>query len=337
MLVGPSACSRGVREGVEAVLKRSIRILVVEDHAPFRDFVRSVLEVRSELQIIDEVADGIRAVQKAQELHPDLILLDIGLPMLNGIEAARRIRHLSPTSKILFVTENRSREIAEEVVRSGFGGYVVKSDAASDLLPAVEAALQGKHFVSASLIPLQKVKIRVRHEAGFYSDDRWFLEDVTQFIGTALKAGNAAIVAATESHRNSLLSSLRAYGLDIGSAIEESRYIACDAADVLSTFMLNGMPDRIRFARAFSHLILKAAAVAKVQHPRVAIFGECAHLLMAEGNTEAAIQMEMLGNELVNAYDVDILCGYSLHRSYDGMDAHMYQRICAEHSAVHSR
>jgi DNA-binding NarL/FixJ family response regulator len=319
-----------------AVSKRSIRVLVVDDHAPFRDFVRTAFQTRPELQIIGEVSDGVSAIQKAQELHPDLILLDIGLPMLNGIEASRRIHQLSPTSKILFVTENRSREMAEEVARSSFGGYVVKSDAASDLLPAVEAVLQGKHFVSASLTPLQKVKTK-GHEAGFYSDDRWLLEDVTRFVGTALKAGNAAIVAATESHRNSLLASLRAYGLDIGSAIEESRYIACDAADVLSTFMLNGMPDQIRFARAFSDLILKAEAVVKVQHPRVAIFGECVHLLMAEGNTEAAIQIEKLGNQLVKAYDVDILCGYSLRRSYDGMDSHIYQRICAEHSAVHSR
>jgi DNA-binding NarL/FixJ family response regulator len=322
---------------VEAVLKRSIRILVVEDHAPFRDFVRSVLEDRSELQIIDEVADGIRAVQKAQELRPDLILLDIGLPMLNGIGAAHRIRQLSPTSKILFVTANRSWEVAEEVVCSGFGGYVVKSDAASDLLPAVEAVLQGKSFVSPSLIQQQKVKSSGRHEAGFYSDDRWFREDVSQFIGAALKTGNAAIVAATELHRSSLLSSLRAYGLDIGAAIEEGRYIALDAADVLSTFMVDGMPDPIPFAKGFGDLILKAAAVAKVQHPRVAIVGECAHLLMAEGNTEAAIRMEKLGNQLVKTYDVDILCGYSLHRFRDMMNAHIYQTICAEHSAVHSR
>ena len=249
-------------------MKRSIRILVVEDHAPFRDFVRSVLEDRSGLQIIDEVADGIQAVQKAQELQPDLILLDIGLPMLNGIEAARRIRQLSPASKILFVTENRSREMAEELVRSSFGGYVVKSDATSDLLPAVKAVLQGKHFVGASLIPQQKVEISGRHEAGFCSDDRWLLEDVTQFVETALKAGNAAIVAATESHRNSLLRSLRAYGLDIGTAIEEGRYIACDAVDVLSTFMVDGMPDPVRFAKAFGDVILTAAAATKVQHPR---------------------------------------------------------------------
>ena len=95
--------------------------------------------------------DGLEAAQKVQELQPDLILLDIGLPKLNGIEAARQIRKLSPASKILFVSENRSRDIAEEALSTGAGGYVVKSDAATELLPAVEAILRGKRFVSTSL------------------------------------------------------------------------------------------------------------------------------------------------------------------------------------------
>ena len=103
------------------------------------------------LQVIGEVSDGLEAVQKAEELQPDLILLDIGLPTLNGIEAARQIRKVSPGSKILFVSENRSVDIAEEALSTGAGGYVVKSDAAGELLPAVKAVLEGKRFVSASL------------------------------------------------------------------------------------------------------------------------------------------------------------------------------------------
>jgi hypothetical protein len=125
--------------------------------------------------------------------------------------------------------------------------------------------------------------------------------------------------------------------LDIGAAIEQGRYIALDAADVLSTFMLTGMPDPGRFMKAFDDVILTAAAAAKVQNPRVAIFGECVQLLWAEGNAEAAIQMEKLGNQLVNAHDVDILCGYSQDRFQDTMDGHIYQQICAEHLAVHLR
>src|SRR5579864_4411986 len=129
----------------------SIRVLVVEDYADFRHFLVSTMQRRAELQVICEVADGSEAVQKAQELQPELILLDIGLPSLNGIEAARRIRNVSPNSKILFVSENNSSDVIEEALRTRAFGYVAKSDAARDLFPAVDAVLQGREFVSTSL------------------------------------------------------------------------------------------------------------------------------------------------------------------------------------------
>jgi len=130
---------------------RSIRVLVVEDFEPWRRFISSTLQKQPELEISGQISDGLEAVRQAQELQPDLILLDIGLPTINGIEAARRIREVSPASKILFVSETRSPEIAEEALNAGAGGYVLKSDAASDLLPAIKAVLQGNRFVSASL------------------------------------------------------------------------------------------------------------------------------------------------------------------------------------------
>ena len=326
---------------------------MVDDYEPWRAFVASTLKNQSKLRIIGEAKDGSEAVQIAQQLQPDLILLDIGLPTLNGIEAARRIREVSPKSKILFASENRSRDIAEEALRTGACGYVVKAEAASELLPAVETVLQDKRFVSASLTdsalrdlendltahdsgrekvmtrtPPQSVETAHNHEVGFYSDQRTLLENVTQFIGTALDVGNAAIVVATESHRDSLLSRLEVRGLDIGAAIKQGRLVALDAADVLSAFMVNGMPDPVLFMKAFGSLIPRAANATKVEHPRVAIFAECVHLLWAEGNAEAAIAMEKLGNQLVKAYAVDILCGYSVGRN--GMDGQIFHRIYAE-------
>ena len=128
-----------------------IRVLIVDDYEPWRRFCLTALQKQPELEVIGEVSDGLEAVQKAQELQPDLILMDIGLPTLNGIEAARRVRELSPTSRILFVSENRSPDIAQEALGTGAGGYVVKSDARSELLPAVKAVLEGKRFISASL------------------------------------------------------------------------------------------------------------------------------------------------------------------------------------------
>ena len=129
----------------------STRVLVVDDYEPWHAFVSNALKKQPHLEIVAQASDGLEAVQRAKELQPDLILLDIGLPRLNGIEAARRIREVSPTSKILFVTENRSPEVAQEALSNGAGGYVVKSDAASELLPAVKAVLEGERFISASL------------------------------------------------------------------------------------------------------------------------------------------------------------------------------------------
>lgn len=125
-------------------------MLVVDDYEPFRRFVFSMVGESPELQIIGEASDGLEAVEHAQRLQPDLILLDIGLPGLNGIEAARRIREICP-SKILFVSENRCADLAEQALSDGASGYVVKSDSTTELMPAVKAVLEGKRFISASL------------------------------------------------------------------------------------------------------------------------------------------------------------------------------------------
>jgi DNA-binding NarL/FixJ family response regulator len=129
-----------------------MRVLVVEDFAPFWQFIRSTLAERPEVQVIGEVADGLEAVQKAELLEPDLVLLDIGLPTLNGMEAARQIRKRVPASKIIFVSQESSSEVAQEALKLGAWGYVVKTRAASDLLAAVDAFLEGKQFVSAGLV-----------------------------------------------------------------------------------------------------------------------------------------------------------------------------------------
>src|SRR5436189_3552567 len=126
----------------------SIRVLVVEDSEEFREFVCSTLGERPELQIVGEDTDGLQALQRADELQPDLILLDIGLPSLNGIEAARRIRKLSPKSKILFVSQESSTDVVREALGTGAHGYVVKTDAGGELLIGVSSVLRGDQFVS---------------------------------------------------------------------------------------------------------------------------------------------------------------------------------------------
>ena len=143
--------------GVRAIwrcpeVKRAvIRVLVVEDFEPFQEFVCSTLEKKPQLQVICKAQDGSEAVEQARKLQPDLIVIDVGLPKVHGIEAIRQIREHVPKSIVLFVSQNSDADVVQRAFEVGGKGYVLKAQAGSDLLPAVEAVLQGKRFVSRGL------------------------------------------------------------------------------------------------------------------------------------------------------------------------------------------
>ena len=128
---------------------RYIRILVVEDFEPWCRFISAAIEQEPELHLMCEVSNGLDAVQKAKELKPDLILMDIGLPKLNGIAAARQIRTFSPKSKILFLSQDSSAAVVREALEIGTG-YVVKTDAGRELLPAMKGVMLEEHFLSST-------------------------------------------------------------------------------------------------------------------------------------------------------------------------------------------
>jgi DNA-binding NarL/FixJ family response regulator len=318
------------------------RVLVVDDYEPWRRYYSTTLLQEPGLQIIGEASNGLDAVQQAQELQPDLILLDIGLPALNGIEAARRIREVCSASKILFVSENRSVDIAEEALSTGGGGYVVKSHAGRELLPAMEAVLQGKLFLSIGLadhdsnaqMHNRAIAIKHSHEVAFYSDDSSVVDGYARFIESSLKSGKAVIVVVTESHRSSLLQKLEADDVDVPAAIEQGRYIPSDAADMLSRLTVNDMPDPVRCTKLIGDLIIGAAKGAEGEHTRVVVCGEIAPTLLSKGNAEGAIKLERLWDEITRGYGVHTLCGYLSSAFQQQETDRVVERICAEHTAV---
>jgi len=273
---------------LEAILGEStLRVLIVDDYEPFRQFIATKLRTNPQLRIVKEACDGAEAVRQAQELQPDLILLDIGLPTLNGIEAARRIRKVSPTSNILFVTENRSTDIVEEALSTGASGYVVKSNAGSELLSAIEAVLRGKQFVSAALndrnsidtadralhekvVARSRLQSDERHELRFCADDTAFVDGLAQSIEANLENRNAIVVIVTESHRADLLQKLRTDGVDVDSAVERRLLILLDAADSLSIGTVDAATDENRSA-GMPHIIVEAVRTAKDEHRHLAV------------------------------------------------------------------
>jgi DNA-binding NarL/FixJ family response regulator len=339
---------------------RSCKILLVEDFDPFRQFVVLSLRQRPEFQLIYEASDGLEAVQRAEELQPDLILLDIGLPRLNGIEAGRRIRKVSPNSKILFVSQELSADVVQEALHLGAQGYLLKSDAGGELLPAVNAVLQGRHYLSRRLRPnvISKTHNEFRadslrskehpplrpqngnsvrvHKAAFYPDDASLMDDFTRFVEFALKMENPVIVIATESHRSNLRQRLQARGRDMATAIQEGTYISMDVDEVLSEVMVNDWPDATRFLKLASDLIMEAAKTAKGRHFRVAACGECARSLIAQGKPEAAIQLEHLWDRISRSHYVDTLCGYLLQDFRTAENRPIFEKICVAHSAAYT-
>jgi len=341
-------------------LARSCKILVVDDSDRLRRFFVLSLRQTAEFQLIYEASDGLEAVERAEELKPDLILLDIGLPRMNGIEAGRRIRKVSPNSKILFVSQESSVDVVHEALHLGAQGYLLKADAGGELLPAVYEVLQGRQYLSRRLrphviskthgeypagslrskehLPLlsQKGDIVRVHKVAFQRDDASIVDDFTRFIEFALKMENPVIVIATESHRTNLRQRLQARGRDIATSIQEGTYISLDADDLLSEVMVNDWPDSTRLLKVASDLIVGAAKAAKGKHFRVAACGECASSLIAQGKPEAAIELERLWDKIARSHYVDILCEYLLRDFQTEESSPIFERICVAHSAAYT-
>lgn len=127
---------------------QSLKILVVDDLPEFRRLICSVLSPKIAIHVA-EASNGLEAVQKAAALQPDLIVLDISLPILNGLEVAKRVRNLVPAAKILFCSVESDTELVKQALSLG-EGYIYKPRLRNDLLPAIEAVFRGEQFVSAN-------------------------------------------------------------------------------------------------------------------------------------------------------------------------------------------
>jgi PAS domain S-box-containing protein len=172
------------------------------------------------------------------------------------------------------------------------------------------------------------------HVVHFYNDEGFLLEELGEFVGSALAAGSSAVVVATKGHEEQLAQKLRARGLDLTSAIARGRYIPLNAAEMLTKFMEEGMPNEERFCETLGGLITRAAAAAEDQNRSVVAFGEMVALLFAEGRPEAAIRLEKLWNHLAQSHSFSLRCAYPMQGFCRQGNGESLFRICAEHSSV---
>ena len=308
------------------------RALVVDDHPLWRREIRSTLSRHPRWKIVGEASDGVEAVQQAKALRPDLILLDVGLPTIDGLETARRILAHDSRSRILFLSAHKSWDIAEAALTTGARGYIVKTDVARRLLPAMEAIAAGKMFFSAHVAE----RAAPAHEVMFSSAETTLLDAYADFSEAALTAGSACIFVAANSRRGEVHRRLTGRGIDVDRAIGEGRFLSVDVAEALATYMVGTRPDALRCREATTSLFAKARHATR-QHSRVAACGECAPTLWQAGHTDAAIQVERLWDDLARESDVDVFCAYLSTVPPLDKDREIVRSICAAHSAVHVR
>jgi signal transduction histidine kinase len=176
--------------------------------------------------------------------------------------------------------------------------------------------------------------IHSRHVVQFYADDAFLVDELSKYIGSALAAGEGAIVIATKAHRDGITQRLKARGMDPAHAVAQGRYLALDAAETLSKFMFNDFPDAARFGDVLGSIVVQATACAEGKSPHVSAFGEMVALLWARGKTEAALQLEDLWNRLAQTHSFSLRCAYPMQTFDRGEHGESFLRICAVHGGV---
>jgi len=331
-----------------------MRVLLVEDHEPFRQFVRTLLETQEDLELVGESGDGLDAVRKCLELQPDVVLMDIGLPGLNGIEAARRILASAPAPKVIFLTLERATEIAQEAFNLGAAGYVIKAQTASDLIPAILSARDGRHALRDGIkrnistdhrhaliaragggsqgIQAPFNKPSCDHQIHFYPDEPSLVNGLAHVMAKALQADKAVIAILTERHRLEIIHLLESRRIAVEAMRSEGRFICLDAAEIMRDCVVNGRLDAPRMFDSALEIIESL----REAYPDAGIVacGEGAGVLCAQGHGQAAVQMEKLWDAMGRRFSLELFCAYLMAGDTRSLNSQDYQQLLAVHSSV---
>ena len=284
--------------------------------------------------IVGEAADGQDAIRQAEALRPDIVTMDIGLPVLNGLAAASRIRTVAPDAKLMFVTIESSFEVVQQAFNLGAHGYVYKPRAQRDVLAVLDAIIRGGRFVSGGVERVAQGDSLAshRHDVLFCSSDAVLIGAFSRFIAGELGKGHAVITLVTEAHDQSLRHSLQASQVDLALAIRQQRYVQLNIHELLAKVMVNGQPDPMRFLKAAEDIVTDAVRRATSEYARVAACGECSATVWAQQHLEAAIQLEHLWDQIAMDRQMDILCAYPWAAREETVPE--VRRLCAEHTGV---
>lgn len=333
-----------------------VEILIADDSALFRRTIRSFIESQPDFRVCGEAGDGFEAIEKARQLRPDIVLMDINMPRMNGLAATRIIRHEIPDCNVIIVTQNDAR-IAREQARSvDAKGVVTKSDLTRDLIPTMGAVAMENNS-SLGQPRNERGVIADRYLAGadgdatgeaepwcgllasaaprdhivqLYQDQQFLNRAVCRFAAAAIANGEGVILVPTIAHWDAFRPRLEGEGVDVKAAESRGQLTIVDADNLLPTFMRDGMPDSPVFLGLAANVISQARGDGR--YPKVRWWGEMVNLLWERGDVASSMHLEDSFNQLAHDQDIAIFCSFLMDNFNGDVHARMLPRLGENHS-----
>ena len=305
------------------------RVLVADDYPQVLESVSGLLS--TDFDVVATATHGRQAVDLALRLQPDVVVLDVAMPEFDGFQAAHALRQQGSPARIVFLTMHRTDEFVSAAMSVGGHGYVLKSRIYSDLASAIDHAFDGRRFVP--FLTSLSTLVGGQHTVQFHMNNRYFLDEVSRFVGSALRSGEPVVVIAGEATRDGLAHRLHAQQLDLGRLASRGQFAAHDSAEGLSRVMHDGHPDRDVLTEMVDDLERTRVASAHRPDCRLTIVGDLNVSLCRSGDIEAAIEVERIWDELTSGLPFFTVCSYPVD-CFERVGAELFGRVCAAHSAV---
>src|SRR5882757_7353878 len=346
---------------------RPVRILIVDDHEAVRRSIRSHLSGRVEWSVCGEAADGLEAVEKATKLRPDLVLMDVAMPRMDGVQATKIIRREVPEAEVVLISQNDPTAGRIQAIEIGACDFISKGDLSRDLLSIIDKIVGHRDLKTASdrngrvpgapesVSTVQDPDLKRQNGGGMnghihnepwcglldhaaprdhivqlYQDEQFLSRAVCRFAVSAINHGEGVILVPTAAHWNALRPRLEAEGVDVKAAQACGQLTVVDADQLLPNFMRNAMPDSPLFLGLAGETIAKARGGDRFT--KVRWWGEMVNVLWERGDVAASMGLEDLFHKLAHDHEIAIFCSF-LMDNFDGdVHARMLPRLGQNHS-----